>query len=61
MAERTTTIYLVKTGDLQQLIEAKTKAQALAHVAKATHVVSIPSQTDLFALAKAGVEIQKAE
>jgi hypothetical protein len=61
MAERSTTIYLVKTGTLAQLVEAKTKSQALAFIAKNTHAVSIPTQSELITLAKAGVEVQQAD
>jgi len=66
MAERETQIFLVTTKslvgvDTQQLVEAKGKSRALAHVAKITHSVRLPTQVELMEMAKNGATIIKAD
>lgn len=65
--ERTTRIYAVTSESNMLgeppalwLVEAKTKAAALSHVAKQTIKVEIASQSQMFQAAKAGIEIEKA-
>lgn len=60
--ERNTRIYAVTTEGKENvaLVEAKTKTAALQHVANRSHKVEIASQSQMFAAAKAGIEIEKA-
>lgn len=65
--ERATRIYAVTSESNMLgeppalwLVEAKTRASALAHVAKQTIKVEIASQSQMFQAAKAGIEIERA-
>jgi hypothetical protein len=42
-----------------RLVRATSKAQALAHVVRNTFSTRIPTQDELIALAKAGVEVEE--
>lgn len=50
----------INTGDVKALVQAGTKAQALAHYAKRTHGVAVAIPEQLIAATKAGVEVEKA-
>jgi hypothetical protein len=57
-----TRLYQVKseTTGAVRLIEASTPRGAVAHAARKEFTASIPAQHEVFALAKAGVEIEVA-
>lgn len=59
--EVATKIYAVTNGDKKvRLVEAKTKQQALAHVAKNTLTVELASQATLVDAVRNGVQVEKA-
>lgn len=55
-----TRLYRVKSKTDVHLVEASTPRGALAHVARNEFTVDIPHQHEVFAMAKAGVEIEVA-
>ena len=57
MATRTR-LYRVKSRTDVHLVEASTPRGALAYVARNEYTVDIPAQHEVFAMAKAGVEIE---
>lgn len=59
MATRTR-LYRVKSRTDVHLVEASTPRGALAYVARNEFTVDIPAQHEVFAMAKAGVEIEVA-
>lgn len=56
----TTRIYVVESDDSFNLIEAKSKAAALRHVAAKRYNVSVASQKVLIGALKDGVPIEEA-
>lgn len=56
----TTRIYAVESGDSFNLVEAKSKAAALRHVAAKRYSVSVASQRVLIGALKDGVKIEVA-
>lgn len=58
MAKR---IYLVEgPGGKKRLVNATTAGTAINHCAKADYQAKIPTQSELLATAKAGVEVEEA-
>jgi hypothetical protein len=55
-----TRLYRVKSRTDVHLVEASTPRGALAYVARNEFTVDIPAQHEVFAMAKAGVEIEIA-
>ena len=55
-----TRIYRIDGQDGPRLVEAKTLAGALAHVAKATLEGRVATQLDLYEAGKAGAVVEKA-
>lgn len=53
-------IYLVQIGERQHLVEAVSRAQAVAHIARSTITASIPTQWELVELVSKGVELERA-
>lgn len=60
MATKNTRLYRVKaaTTGRQHLVEASNPRAAVSHVARNEFKVDIPAQHEVFAMAKAGVEIE---
>lgn len=50
----------ILTGDVLALVQARTKAQALAHHARNTFGVAVAIPEQLIAATKAGTEVEKA-
>jgi hypothetical protein len=55
-----TRLYRVRSKTDIHLVEASTPRGAVAHVARNEFTVDIPAQHEVFAMAKAGVEIEVA-
>lgn len=55
MSER---IYAVYHGNQGRLVKAKTRAQALSHVAQSTFNIRVASQNDLIALLGNGAKVE---
>ena len=55
-----TRLYRVKSNTDVHLVEASTPRGALAHVARNEFTVDIPAQHEVYALAKAGIDIEIA-
>lgn len=51
-------IYAVGAGTTIRLVRAPNRAQALAHVARSTINVTIPSQDELVKLVTAGTQVE---
>jgi len=51
-------IYIVGTGQQVRLVRAPNRAQALAHVARATIAVNVASQDDLVKMLTAGIAVE---
>lgn len=54
-------IYLVETKNGPHLVNAVSRAAAVAHVARSTMSARIPSQHEVFAMASSGVELECAK
>lgn len=50
----------IDNGEVKALVQAGTKAQALAYYARRTHGVAVAIPEQLIAATKAGVEVEKA-
>ena len=58
MSER---IYAVYNGQTGRLIRAKTRAQALSHVAQSTFNIGVANQEELVTLLGQGVKVENAK
>ena len=58
MSER---IYAVYNGQTGRLIRAKTRAQALSHVAQSTFNITVAGQEELVTLLGIGIKVENAK